>query len=127
MPVVRFDALPDDARAWVFGAAAPVTGAAALAHVAPSPPPANRDALTNEWNLAGAGKGTRPGTGATSSPTASPGLRATAARTRAATCGEAGAYRSVKQPGSEALPDSAGRSTPGPVSHLGMAPTGVGA
>jgi hypothetical protein len=29
MPVVRFDALPDDARAWVFGAAAPVTGAAA--------------------------------------------------------------------------------------------------
>ena len=29
MPVVRFDALPDDARAWVFGAAAPVTGSAA--------------------------------------------------------------------------------------------------
>ncbi len=29
MPVVNFDALPDDARAWVFGAAAPVTGAAA--------------------------------------------------------------------------------------------------
>ncbi|MDQ8158225.1 MAG: hypothetical protein P3B76_00480 [Gemmatimonadota bacterium] len=29
MPVVNFDALPDDARAWVFGAAAPVVGAAA--------------------------------------------------------------------------------------------------
>jgi len=29
MPVVNFDALPDHARAWVFGAAAPVTGAAA--------------------------------------------------------------------------------------------------
>ena len=29
MPVVGFDALPDEARAWVFGAAAPVVGAAA--------------------------------------------------------------------------------------------------
>ncbi len=29
MPVVRFDALPDGARAWVFGAAAPVVDAAA--------------------------------------------------------------------------------------------------
>ena len=29
MPVVNFDALPDQARAWVFGAAAPVAGAAA--------------------------------------------------------------------------------------------------
>jgi len=29
MPVVSFDTLPDHARAWVFGAAAPVTGAAA--------------------------------------------------------------------------------------------------
>ncbi len=29
MPIVSFDALPDDARAWVFGSAAPVTGAAA--------------------------------------------------------------------------------------------------
>jgi hypothetical protein len=29
MPVVLFDALPDSARVWVFGAAAPVTGAAA--------------------------------------------------------------------------------------------------
>ena len=29
MPVVHFDALPDSARVWVFGAAAPVTGAAA--------------------------------------------------------------------------------------------------
>ncbi|WP_411280656.1 hypothetical protein [Gemmatimonas sp.] len=29
MPAVSFDALPDDGRAWVFGAAAPVTGAAA--------------------------------------------------------------------------------------------------
>lgn len=29
MPVVTFDALPTHARAWVFGAAAPVTGAAA--------------------------------------------------------------------------------------------------
>ena len=31
MPVVNFDALPDQARVWVFGAAAPVTGAAAQA------------------------------------------------------------------------------------------------
>ena len=29
MPVVHFDALPESARVWVFGAAAPVTGAAA--------------------------------------------------------------------------------------------------
>ncbi len=29
MPVVNFDALPNEARAWVFGAAAPVVGAAA--------------------------------------------------------------------------------------------------
>jgi len=29
MPVVGIDALPDEARAWVFGAAAPVVGAAA--------------------------------------------------------------------------------------------------
>lgn len=29
MPFVTFDALPDSARVWVFGAAAPVTGAAA--------------------------------------------------------------------------------------------------
>ena len=29
MPVVGFEALPDEARAWVFGAAAPVVGAAA--------------------------------------------------------------------------------------------------
>lgn len=29
MPVVHFDALPNEARAWVFGAAAPVVGAAA--------------------------------------------------------------------------------------------------
>ncbi len=29
MPVVNFEALPDSARLWVFGAAAPVTGAAA--------------------------------------------------------------------------------------------------
>ena len=29
MPVVSFDALPDSARVWVFGAANPVTGAAA--------------------------------------------------------------------------------------------------
>lgn len=29
MPVVNFDALPAGARAWVFGAAAPITGAAA--------------------------------------------------------------------------------------------------
>ena len=45
MPVVNFDALPDDARAWVFGAAAPVVGAAAQsllstvdAHLATSTP-----------------------------------------------------------------------------------------
>ena len=29
MPIVKFDALPDVARVWVFAAAAPVTGAAA--------------------------------------------------------------------------------------------------
>lgn len=30
MPVVTFSALPHEARAWVFGAAAPISGAAAL-------------------------------------------------------------------------------------------------
>ena len=33
MPVVNFDAMPDQARVWVFGAAEPVTGVAAQALV----------------------------------------------------------------------------------------------
>ena len=34
MPQIPFDAMPDSARVWVFGAAAPVTGAAAAALLA---------------------------------------------------------------------------------------------
>ena len=34
MPKISFDAMPDSARVWVFGAAAPVTGAAADAMLA---------------------------------------------------------------------------------------------
>lgn len=47
MPRVRFDQLPDDARLWVFGAAAPVTGAAATAMLAAV------DAALDSWRAHG--------------------------------------------------------------------------
>ena len=48
MPVVNFDALPADARAWVFGAAAPVVGAAAQSLLSPV------DAHLANWRAHGA-------------------------------------------------------------------------
>jgi hypothetical protein len=48
MPVVSFDALPDSARVWVFGAAIPVTGAAAESLLA------TVDAHLSTWRAHGA-------------------------------------------------------------------------
>ncbi len=48
MPVVHFNALPDSARLWVFGAAAPVTGAAAQSLLAAV------DAHLSTWRAHGA-------------------------------------------------------------------------